>query len=85
MRARVDNAIHVQVQVVEFFTVRVGASGINRNDRAIIHGDGLVFDDRRDDLGVFGRKPSESRGNTHVVRCGGRGASTSSVGSGEVG
>lgn len=69
MGARMDNAIHIQVKIVEFLAVWVGASAVNRNDGAIVHGKRLVLNHRRYDLGVFVGKPSEGRGNTHIVEC----------------
>lgn len=70
MRAGMDDTIHIQIQVVGLFAVWVGTGGINRNDRAIFHRHRLFLDHGGYDLGVFGGKPSEGGGNTHLVEGG---------------
>lgn len=67
MRARVNDAVHVQIQVIELFAIGVGPGAIHRNNGAIVQGNRLVLDHWGDNLGVFGGKPPEGRGNTHLV------------------
>lgn len=69
MGARMYDAVHVQVEMVELLSVRVGPSSINRYDGAIVHDDRLVLYHGRDDLGILVGKPSEGGGDTHD--CGG--------------
>lgn len=67
MRTGMNDTVHVQVQIVELLAVGVGLSGVNGDNSAIVHGHGSVLDDWGDDLRVLVGKPSEGRGDTHLV------------------
>lgn len=54
MRARVNNAIHVQVEIVKLFAIRICFGRINW-DFFSVDIARLVFDDWRYDLGVLSR------------------------------
>jgi len=69
MRTRMHNAVHIELEVVELLTIRVGLRRINRDNRAIFQDERLFFDDGRYDLWVFGGEPPESSRNTHGERC----------------
>jgi hypothetical protein len=64
MRTWVHNAIHVQIQIIHLFPVRIRSSVIDGNLLAI---DRLrmFLDDWGDDLGVFVGKPTKEGGDTH--------------------
>lgn len=64
--ARVDDAVHVEVQVVHFLAVGVRLGCINGHLGAVGILERLIFDDRGDNLGIFLREPSEKRWDTHV-------------------
>jgi hypothetical protein len=65
MRARMNDAVHVQVEIVELLAVGVGSRRIDGDHGPIVHGDGVFLQDRGYDLGVFGGEPPEGGGNTH--------------------
>jgi hypothetical protein len=67
MRTRMNDAIHVEIEVIELLAVRVGSRGVNRNRRTIFHNKRLILDYRRYNLGISGRQPSKSRWDTHLV------------------
>ena len=67
MRAGMDDAVHVEVEVVKLLAVWIRLCGVDGDDGAIVHLDWEILQDRRYNLGVFGGKPPEGGGNTHLV------------------
>ena len=61
-----DDSIHVEVQVVEFKTIGVRFTGIDRN-RDSIDGLWFFFDDIYDYKRVFVNQPSIEGGYTHLL------------------
>lgn len=70
MGTGVNNAVHVEVEIIELFAVGIGTGGVNRYYGAIFHCYGLVLNDWRDDFGVLGGKPPERGWDTHRDSCG---------------
>ena len=58
MRARVYNAIHIEVEVVELFSIRIFLGRVDWDLLSVDIGR-LVFDDRRNNLWVLFGQPSE--------------------------
>ena len=67
VEARVNDTIHIQVQVVELDAVRVRRAGVHGTRRAVGL-PGLILDDVLDDEGVFLRQPAVEGGDSHRVR-----------------
>jgi hypothetical protein len=63
--ARVHDAVHVEVEVVKLFAVWIRARTVDGDDGSVVHLDGLLLNDRADDLGVLLGEPSEGGGNAH--------------------
>lgn len=63
-----DDTVHVEIQVVKLLAIGVWLGRVNRNDGAIGHSNRLILDDGRDDLGILGGQPPESRRNTHLAK-----------------
>ena len=66
MRAGMDDTIHIEIEVIKLFAVRVGARCVDRDDGPIVHHKRLVLDDGGYDLRVLGGQPPKRSGNTHV-------------------
>lgn len=72
MRTRVDDAVHVEVKIVELDTVGIRLSGVDTikcTSGGIIGG---VFDAVDKDVGVLLRDPAEVCGDSHCEVVGGR-------------
>lgn len=59
MAARVNDAVHVQVEIVEFPVVWVGRGPVDGEFVAIVVQVGKVFDDGDRDFRVLLREPAE--------------------------
>ena len=70
MRAGMNDAVHVQVEVVKLLAIGIRLRGVDGDHGAIVHLDWEILQDRRDNLGVFGGEPPEGGGNTHLVEGG---------------
>ena len=66
MRAWMHNIIHVQIEIVEFFSIWIRLREIHRNCLSMYVLRAL-FDDRGDDLGILLGKPSEQCGDTLMM------------------
>ena len=70
VRTGMHDAVHVEIQVVHLFAVRVGLGGVHGDCAlgaiSIVDLNREFFDDWRDDLGVFGAEPAEKGWNTHI-------------------
>ena len=64
VETRMDDPVHVQVEVVEFLAVRVGRARVHGARRAV-RLEGLIFDHVLDDERVLLREPPVERGDTH--------------------
>ena len=58
MRARMDNPIHVEIQIVELLAIGIRSSSIYRKGHTIDLA-GMFFDDGGDDFGIFLAEPAE--------------------------
>lgn len=54
MGTGVYDSVHVQIEIIELLSVRIGACGVDRNDGSVVHLERLVLHNRRDNLRVFG-------------------------------
>lgn len=61
-----NDAIHVEVEIIKLLAIRIRPSGVHGYRGTIIHYDRLVLDHGRYDLGILGGKPPESCWNTHT-------------------
>lgn len=59
-----NNPIHIQVKIVEFLSIGIGQSSVDRYFVALDFR-GLFFDDWRNDFGILLRQPPEKRWNAH--------------------
>ena len=63
VHARVDDAVHVEVQVVELDAIRACAAPVDGHAALL-----LLLDDGRDALGVLVAQPAVKGGDAHRVR-----------------
>lgn len=61
-----DNAIHVEIEVVELLPIGVWPGCVDWDDGTIFHSDRLAFNHWGNDLWVLVGKPTERRRNTHL-------------------
>ena len=69
VEARVDDAVHVEVEVIELGAVGVGPGAVHRDDVAVMV-PRLVLDDILDDQRVLLAEPAVEGGNSHVDNLG---------------
>lgn len=65
MRAGVNYSIHVEIEVIKFFSIGIRPSRIDRYD-LVVYSLNLVLDYGRDNFGVLVGQPSKGSGDTHI-------------------
>ena len=58
MRARMDNTIHVEIQIIKLFIIGIWSSGVDGNSNSIDLS-WMFFDYRGDNFGIFLAEPTE--------------------------
>lgn len=53
MRTGMDDTVHIQIEIVEFFAIWIGSCRVDGYRGSIVHLDGLILNHRRYNLGIL--------------------------------